>query len=454
MTTVVPCAAAAAAGVASHVLYFNRSEHHFYGTVYLNTFLLSCAAGIAGLVKVSGYSVSDAITSTSAIASCYLVGLYTSLLVYRAFLHPLNKFPGPWMVRLGNLFMTTQLTNSDAYYKLQALHKKHGDFVRIGTDGLSIIDPDAMELAYGPHSKVMKSNWYDGDAPLTSMHTSRDKALHDRRRKVWAPAFSDKALRDYEQRISDFNDKFLDRIREFRGGAMDVTKWFNLYSFDAMGRLAFGKDYGMLDSGDKHEALVLLSEGMEPLALWLPIWFFRMMAQIPGLAAGYHKFVKFCKDELSWRVQNQKSKLQEEEKGSGSDIMTWLLKAYKDVEYPERDPMLQADSRLVIVAGSDTTAATLTYLFFHLAQSPNHVRKIRDELKPLTEGDWTDKDIKHAQHLNGAINEALRLHPPVPSGVSRLTPKEGMQVGETFVPGNTIFIMPQYVMGRGKLLTL
>jgi hypothetical protein len=178
----------------------------------------------------------------------------------------------------------------------------------------------------------------------------------------------------------------------------------------------------------------------------MPMWFFRILKEIPALTEGYHKFVKFCCDELEWRVQN------DGEKGSGAngDIMGWLLKAFTEIPHPEHDPTLQADARLIIVAGSDTTAASLTFLFYHLAQEPAQVEKIRDELRPVTTGEWSDKDIKNCAHLNGAINEALRLHPPVPSGLQRTTPKEGMHIGETFIPGNTNFWMPQYVMGRGK----
>lgn len=169
------------------------------------------------------------------------------------------------------------------------------------------------------------------------------------------------------------------------------------------------------------------------------------MTKIPGAGAGYKKFVKFCVDELSARCQQQESS-----KTGGSDIMSWILRAYKDIDRPERDPMLQADARLIIVAGSDTTAAAFTFMFYYLAKDPELVKKLREELRPLTSGDWSDKDINQAQYLNACIYEALRLHPPVPSGTQRLTPPEGMEVGDQHVPGNTIFWMPGYVMGRGK----
>jgi hypothetical protein len=54
----------------------------------------------------------------------------------------------------------------------------------------------------------------------------------------------------------------------------------------------------------------------------------------------------------------------------------------------------------------------------------------------------------NAEHLNGAINETLRLHPPVPSGLPRLTPPEGITIGDTFIPGDTTLMLPYWSMGR------
>ena len=440
-----PSVAAFAGGVAIWMGYFHRYECHMWAFSYFFAFVAGYIGGAITLVKFYGWNLLSAAVTSSAAAFSFLLGAFGSTVVWRLFFSPLNKFPGPYAARISNLWLSTKLGNSDGFYLLQDFHKKYGKFVRIGSNDLSIIDPDAMEFAYGNRSRVTKSEWYDNDYPLTSMHTSRDKGLHDRRRRVWAPAFSDKALRDYETEIQVFNDKVVEKFGEHSGAPVNVSKWFNLFSFDAMGLLAFGKNYGMLDQGEKPHELEMLDEGMQPLAYRFPSWFFRMLTQIPGLGAGYQKFVKFCVDELTWRVQNANATSRD------SDMMGWLLKAYENHDHPEQDTLLQADARLIIVAGSDTTAATFTYLFYHLAQDPAQVKKLREELEKVGRGEWADKDIRNCEHLNGCINEALRLHPPVPSGVNRLTPPEGMTVGDTWVPGNTMFIMPQYVMGRGKV---
>lgn len=133
--------------------------------------------------------------------------------------------------------------------------------------------------------------------------------------------------------------------------------------------------------------------------------------------------------------------------------MSSLLEPFKGQRPAGKDlNMLQGDARLIIVAGSDTTAATLTHIFYYLAKDPSQIDKLRYELSPLVEsnGEVQHTKIQNAKHLNGVIDEALRLNPPVPSAVHRLTPPEGIDIGGTHVPGNMNVFCPQYVMSRSE----
>lgn len=94
----------------------------------------------------------------------------------------------------------------------------------------------------------------------------------------------------------------------------------------------------------------------------------------------------------------------------------------------------------MIVAGSDTTAATLTHIFYHLALDSTLVTKLRNELRTTAPGD--------SKFLAALINETLRLHPPVPSGVLRQTPASGLRFGDTFIPGGVTISMPTWSLGR------
>lgn len=304
---------------------------------------------------------------------------------------------------------------------------------------------DGTQVISAPSTKCIKAPMYDVDQPRLSMHTTRDRELHDRRRRVWAPAFSDMALRGYEGRIKMYNDILIRQLEKTSGQPVDASKWFNLYSFDVMGDLGFGESFGMLESGEEHWAIALLNAGMDPMGLWFPIWFFRMMLVIPGAAKGYFRFIDYCADQIKKRINKGKD--------ANPDIAGYLVEAFEKSEN-KKDGMafIVGDSRLIIVAGSDTTAATLTHLFYHLAKNPDVVEKIRKEIEPMMDAELSHAKIQEAQYLNGCINEALRLNPPVPCGVARKTPKEGVYIRETFIAGNTVIQMPGYVMARGKLI--
>jgi hypothetical protein len=49
-----------------------------------------------------------------------------------------------------------------------------------------------MAIIHGPRSKCIKSVAYDATLPLMSLHQTRDRAEHDRRRRVWDKGFSTK----------------------------------------------------------------------------------------------------------------------------------------------------------------------------------------------------------------------------------------------------------------------
>lgn len=153
-------AGAAAAGVLSHVLYFNKGEHHMYGITYLLTFITAFAGSVTALVQLYGSSITSALASTSAISSSYLTGLTISLLIYRIWLSPLVKFPGPFVARITGLWLTVHAINSDLYLKSEVLHKKYGKYVRTGPSNLSVADADVYEPAYDFRKPWAKADWY------------------------------------------------------------------------------------------------------------------------------------------------------------------------------------------------------------------------------------------------------------------------------------------------------
>ena len=303
VTVTAAAAAAAAAGVVTHLGYFIRREHHLYGTKYIQIFTVLFIATVVLIVRLGNEPLGYALGKATLLAGCYLGGLFASLLLYRVFFHPLKTFPGPLGNKLGNLWFSAQLSNGDAYRQVLDLHEKYGAFLRIGSSDLSIIHPKAVNVIYGRGTKCGRAAFYNGD-PLPSMISCRDRAAHDRRRRVWSPAFSDKALRGYAQRTKVYDDQLLAKIgvASSSGELLNVSKLFNYYSFDVMGDLAFGRSFDMLKNDEEHWAITLMNSGLEALAFLFPIWLFRLLISIPGLLKDHQRIVDFCNTQLSKRM--------------------------------------------------------------------------------------------------------------------------------------------------------
>lgn len=295
--------AALAAGVFSHVAYFRIGEHHLYG----NRYALSIAAILALYSSAQVYlfqaPVDVSVLASFLLVSAYLCGLYSSLALYRVFFHSLRNFPGPFGCKLSSLWFATYLTKQDAFRQLSTLHETHGAFLRIGSNDLSISHPKAVQVVYGLGSKCRKAIWYDLTYPMMSLQSTRDSSMHAQRRRIWSAAFSDKRLNGYEKRMSQYRALLVNAIEQLEGHPMDIAKWFNLYTFDVMGDLAFAKSFGMLETNKEHDAIKLLNSGLSGLAFQFPMWFFRVVIGIPGMARDWWGFIRFCHDQVENRIQ-------------------------------------------------------------------------------------------------------------------------------------------------------
>ena len=82
--------------------------------------------------------------------------------------------------------------------------------------------------------------------------SEQDPKKHSVMKRQLSPAFSTRALLDQEAIIDECVDRFLARIDDVQHqseGGMDMTKWFEMFSFDVFGEMAFGESFHAIEKG-------------------------------------------------------------------------------------------------------------------------------------------------------------------------------------------------------------
>lgn len=119
--------------------------------------------------------------------------------------------------------------------------------------------------------------------------------------------------------------------------------------------------------------------------------------------------------------------------------------AEKGEKLDEED--VSTEAGVFTVAGTDTTAVTMTYLVWCVFSRPELREKIEGEVAGLTD-DYTDVDLLELPWLNGIISETLRLYGPIASALPRVTPPEGVVLGGVQIPGGTLIGTQSYTIHR------
>lgn len=100
-----------------------------------------------------------------------------------------------------------------------------------------------------------------------------------------------------------------------------------------------------------------------------------------------------------------------------------------------------------MIAGTDTTANTLTYLIWSVCKHPAVKTELVRELQSLPKG-YADGDLKQLKYLDYVISETLRLYSAAPSGLPRVVPQGGADLVNHWLPAGTVVCAQAYSMHR------
>ena len=105
----------------------------------------------------------------------------------------------------------------------------------------------------------------------------------------------------------------------------------------------------------------------------------------------------------------------EGEETDHGDLMSALVSArYDDTNEPMTAEQVRAEVIAILMAGTESTTVTLSWLFYELSQHPEIERRVHDEIDTVANGKpITYNDIAALEYTNRVINETLRRHTPL-----------------------------------------
>ncbi|KAI1418336.1 cytochrome P450 [Hypoxylon sp. FL1857] len=428
------------AAVLSHTMLFIRGDWDKHAPVLFHCFITCPIAFISSSLIVGSCGIAVMLIQ---VWLCYIFSTYLSIIIYRLFLHPLRDFPGRVSARLSTLrWMKTAAVDRKWHLEVQKMHNTYGDFVRINTvtgpREISINNSNAIrDLA-----KCARGPFYDVNYPHKSLQMTRDRNFHLRRKKIWQKAFSPDAMLAHEGHVRQCCQELMSYLSSRAGQPVEVTELMQRVTFESMGWLVFGKAFNMIQTGLSHPGFTQLRsvKQLGGLLLWAP-WTLILLRNLPFLRSKATSWLQWCSQEVVERKQVV------ENPTMTHDLFSHLL----DDESKDTDDLVY-DSELAVVAGSDSTASTLTAILFLLATHPDKQATLQREVDDMNTGGlpMPTSTLANMPYLNSCINEALRLYPAVMSGSQRETGPGGVVLDGQFIPEHMLVSMPTYTIHRDK----
>ncbi|KAH9483603.1 Cytochrome P450 monooxygenase 205 [Psilocybe cubensis] len=223
--------------------------------------------------------------------------------------------------------------------------------------------------------------------------------------------------------------------KEGSNGRIDVLSWLSKMTLDVIGIAGFNYKFDALSTdptkkkNELNEAFSTIFRSGTRMSL-IPI----IRGLVPALRflpAENDAEAKIASETMA-RIGNEllrdsKAAVLEEDKNGKTvkasfqrrDLLSLLLKANMSTNLPENQRMSDEDVLAQVptflVAGHETTSTATTWALYHLTQSPEVQRKLRNELLNVSTDNPTMDELNALPYLDMVVRESLRVTPPVPS---------------------------------------
>jgi cytochrome P450 len=268
---------------------------------------------------------------------------------------------------------------------------------------------------------------YLGEGLLTS-----HGELHSRQRRLVQPLFHRAKIDEYSAGMVQAADA---RQRRWRDGQrFDLLTEMRLLTISVLSRSLFPAE---LKESEAERVTHALVRGM----------IFMRLLRYPGYSALRRLWFLPANRKINHAMKVfdemfERSLEQHDQQGDDGDILSTLLDPAACGRSPEGLRQVRDEAVTMLLAGHETTATLLSFIWFSLAQTPAASERLNDELDSILEGRLpTRDDLSQLPYTGAVVNEALRLYPPVWT-FGRVILTEMELNGVQMPPGTGLIVSP------------
>lgn len=211
-------------------------------------------------------------------------------------------------------------------------------------------------------------------------------------------------------------------------------------------RVGFGKRYQ--DGHERKEVLRLLLEVQAMMAnffvsdLWPGLPFAglvdRLLGKTDRLERCFQYFDLFYQKLIDEHINRKDQTSHEEEE----DFIDILLSLKKDQLFNLTNDHIKAMLMDVLVAGTDTSSATVVWAMSALIRNPEVMKKVQEEVRHVVgkKNIVDEDDLPKLAYMKAVVKEIMRLYPTVPLLVPRETTKQTILHGYRIKPKTLVFV--------------
>ncbi|PMD45048.1 cytochrome P450 [Hyaloscypha variabilis F] len=393
--------------------------------------------------------------SVAAVATAFL-SYIISIVIYNLYFHPLSRFPGPPLWAAFQFPFLQKMLQGRLPYRVKELHDKYGSIVRISPGELSFIEPAAWRDIYMNKEFLRPPQWGNRPPGVEAYNLiSAGVADHARFRKAIGAAFSDKAIRLQEPIINQYVDLLIEKLRQTveenrdERPTVDVVRWLNFTTFDVISDLGWGESFNCLEKQGYHPWITVILQ-FQALLVAAALNYYPLLATFVSYITPKSALVGL-QLVLSTSEKNVKIRLQR--KTNRPDMMSYILSHNKtSPENSMSEAEMIANSMAIIVAGSETLTAALAGTINNLITHPKEMQILVREIRSAFESEEkiTAQSTKPLAYLTAALQEGMRLCPPLPDNMHRNVPKGGVVIAGHHLPEGITVGIPCYAMFRSE----